>query len=338
MASVVKRIKANGEIVYDCSIKIRKHGEVVHREKKSFNKQKLAKDWGMRRETELQELTVYKKREYLSLSTVIEQYLKEFEPPGRSKLFDLTKLLKRDIAKANVHTLTHKDLIQHIRERNKECLPQTAANDLIWIGVALRTMKGVIDLDTDLTIFSTAREILYAEGLIGKGHHRTRRPSKKELWTLSRYLYDKHKNIPMLQLMWFAIYSARRQSEIVQLRWEDLNHDNRTILVRNLKDPRIKKKSKLAKLPRSAYKIVLKQPRVSEFIFPYNNKTVGAYFTQSCKMLGIIDLHFHDLRHHAVSLLFEKKLSIVEVQQISLHESWSSMQKYVNLNPGDIDI
>lgn len=131
MASIVKRIKANGEVVYDCSIKIRKHGTVVHREKKSFNKQKLAKDWGMRRETELQEQTVYKKREYLSIGSVIEHYLKEFEPTGRSKMFDLNKLLQRDIAKLNVHTLTHKDLIQHIRERNKECLPQTAANDLM---------------------------------------------------------------------------------------------------------------------------------------------------------------------------------------------------------------
>ena len=338
MASIVKRIKANGEVVYDCSIKIRKHGTVVHREKKSFNKQKLAKDWGMRRETELQEQTVYKKREYLSIGSVIEHYLKEFEPTGRSKMFDLNKLLQRDIAKLNVHTLTHKDLIQHIRERNKECLPQTAANDLIWLGVVFRTMRGVIDLDTDLTIFATAREILYSEGLIGKGHNRSRRPTKKEIWELSRYLHSKYQNIPMLHLMWFAIYSARRQSEIVQLRWEDLHNEDRTILVRNLKDPRIKNKSKVSKLPRSAYKVILKQPRVSEFIFPYNSKTVGTYFTQACKMLGITGLHFHDLRHHAVSILFEKKLSIVEVQQISLHENWNTLKRYTNLNPRDIDI
>jgi integrase len=338
MASVIKRIKANGEIVYDCSIKIRKHGEVVHREKKSFNKLKLAKDWGMRRETELQEQTVYKKREYLSLNSVIEQYLKQFAPDGRTKLFDITKLQQKEIAKANVHTLSHKDLIQHVRERNKECLPQTAANDLIWLGVVLRTMKGVIDLDTDLTIFTAAREVLSAEGLIGHSVSRTRRPTKEELWKLSKYLHDKYQNIPMNHLMWFAIYSARRQSEIVQLRWDDINHENRTILVRNLKDPRIKNKAKVAKLPRSAYKVILKQPGGGEFIFPYNSKTIGTYFTNACKMLDINGLHFHDLRHHAVSLLFEKKLSIVEVQQISLHSSWNTLQRYTNLDPKDVDI
>lgn len=338
MASVIKRIKANGEIVYDCSIKIRKHGEVVHREKKSFSKQKLAKDWGMRREVELQEQEVYKKKGYLPLSTVIEQYLKEFEPTGRSKKFDLTKLLKRDIAKVNVHTLTEKELIKHIKERNKECLPQTANNDLIWLAVVLRTMKGVIDIDADLGIFETARDILRNENLIDKSHSRSRRPTKEELWKLSRYLKDKYTNIPLLHLTWFAIYSARRQSEITKLLWEDINHTNRTIWVRNLKDPRVKKKAKLTKLPRSAYKIIIRQPKVSEHIFPYNSKTVGTYFTQACKMLDIKDLHFHDLRHHAVSLLFEKKLSIVEVQQISLHENWNTMKRYTNLNPGDIDI
>jgi hypothetical protein len=64
-------------------------------------------------------------------------------------------------------------------------------------------------------------------------------------------------------------------------------------------------------------------------------------------MLGIVDLHFHDLRHEATSRLFEqeivdengrRKLSIPEVQQVTLHESWKTLQRYVNLNPGDVDI
>jgi integrase len=55
-------------------------------------------------------------------------------------------------------------------------------------------------------------------------------------------------------------------------------------------------------------------------------------------MLAIKDLHFHDLRHEATSRLFERKFSIVEVQQVTLHESWKTLQRYVNLNPGDVDI
>jgi integrase len=69
-----------------------------------------------------------------------------------------------------------------------------------------------------------------------------------------------------------------------------------------------------------------------------NSKTVGSYFTSACKMLGIKDLHFHDLRHEATSRLFERGFSIVQAQQITLHSSWATLQRYVNLNPGDVDI
>ena len=40
---------------------------------------------------------------------------------------------------------------------------------------------------------------------------------------------------------------------------------------------------------------------------------------RACKMLGIKDLHFHDLRHEATSRLFERGFSIVQAQQITLH-------------------
>lgn len=73
----------------------------------------------MRSEIELQETSNYKKRDHLPLRKVIEQYIRDFQPTGRTKYVDLTAIAKRDIALKNVHTLTSKDLIAHIRERNK---------------------------------------------------------------------------------------------------------------------------------------------------------------------------------------------------------------------------
>ena len=49
MASVRKYTLSNGDVRYQCEIVIKKGGIVVHRESKTFDKQKLAKDWGMRR-------------------------------------------------------------------------------------------------------------------------------------------------------------------------------------------------------------------------------------------------------------------------------------------------
>ena len=61
--------------------------------------------------------------------------------------------------------------------------------------------------------------------------------------------------------------------------------------------------------------MILAQPHSSEHIFPYDPKSVGAAFTRACRVLGIKDLRFHDLRHEATSRLFERGYQIHEVAQ-----------------------
>ena len=46
---------------------------------------------------------------------------------------------------------------------------------------------------------------------------------------------------------------------------------------------------------------------------------------------GITDLHFHDLRHEAISRLFEKGLQIHEVARISGHRDWKQLKRYTQL-------
>ncbi|MHB1735875.1 MAG: tyrosine-type recombinase/integrase, partial [Acidithiobacillus sp.] len=62
----------------------------------------------------------------------------------------------------------------------------------------------------------------------------------------------------------------------------------------------------------------------------FDPKTIGSYWTRHMQILGIEDLHFHDLRHEGCSRLAEDGLSIPDIQRVSLHESWSSLQIYVN--------
>ena len=332
MATIRKRTKADGTFSYQAAIVIKKDGVIVHRESKTFAKHKIAKDWGMRKEVELQEQEVYKKRERLPIKKVIEMYLSEFNQ-GRSKTFDLKKLMTRDIALIDVNKLSARDLIQHTKERNNECSPQTAANDLIWLKSVLQSMQPSLNFDLDFNIFSTARKVLKNEGLIAASHKRDRLPTPRELLMLTRYL-DK----PTRTCMWFALYSARRQSEITRLEWGDIDHNGKTLLVRDLKHPTIKKLHKRAKLPKSAYKIIMKQEKTSKYIFPYNPRTIGHYFANACQMLGIEDLRWHDTRHAALTFYASKGLTISELRLISLHADYSSLQRYINLDPANLDV
>ena len=49
------------------------------------------------------------------------------------------------------------------------------------------------------------------------------------------------------------------------------------------------------------------------------------------KKAGIVDLHFHDLRHEAISKFFEKGLSIPEVSLISGHKDVRQLMRYTHL-------
>lgn len=334
MAHIRKYTRKDGTTLYKAEIVVKRDGMVIHRESKAFLKSKLARDWALRRELELQTTEVYKRPAFLSIASLIEMYLAEFKPPGRSKNAELRHLLQQPIARLNAHTLTAKDLIQHIRMRNQSCQPQTAANDLIWLNTVFKTMRGIMDIDADMSLFEAAREVLRAEHLIAKSTQRDRRPTRHELWSLSRHFSGSH----MLHIIWFAIYSARRQSEITRIEWDDINHTDKTCLLRDLKHPRLKGVKQRFKLPAGAYKIILRQPKTSNYVFTYNSKTIGTYFANACKLLNIDDLHFHDLRHEATSRLFERGFSIVQVQQITLHKSWATLQRYCNLNPGDLDV
>jgi integrase len=343
MAAITKYKKKSGKVSYRAQIRLTKNGVTVHQESETFCSKTLAKAWATKREAELSAQKVFKPKEKpLKISKVIQDYISQFgESYGRSKNYDLARLLRYPIAELDISEITPQILIAHCIERNKMAKPQTVKNDIIWLKTAIKTMRSVNGFTFDLTVFDDAYETLWREKLIAKSVERERRPTQKELWALSRYFYRcrKRSKIPMLQLMWFAIYSARRLSEITRLEWIDNDDSNATGLVRDAKHPRLKAGNhKRFKYPRSAWKIVNRQQVSSEFIFPYNSKTISTNFDRACKMLAIKDLHFHDLRHEATSRLFERKLSIVEVQQVTLHESWKTLQRYVNLNPGDVDI
>lgn len=52
--------------------------------------------------------------------------------------------------------------------------------------------------------------------------------------------------------------------------------------------------------------------------------------------LGIDDLRFHDLRHEAVSRLFEKGLGVAEVSAISGHRELRMLHRYTHLRAADL--
>ena len=68
-----------------------------------------------------------------------------------------------------------------------------------------------------------------------------------------------------------------------------------------------------------------------ELLLPVNVQTVSDYFRRACRLNGIEDLRFHDLRHEAATRYAEDGFTIPQLQTITLHSSWNSLKRYVNL-------
>jgi integrase len=67
---------------------------------------------------------------------------------------------------------------------------------------------------------------------------------------------------------------------------------------------------------------MLKLGHNENLLLPLNPKSLGKEFREACKILGIEDLRFHDLRHEGCTRLAEQSFTIPEIQKVSLHDSW----------------
>ena len=117
--------------------------------------------------------------------------------------------------------------------------------------------------------------------------------------------------------------------------WDDLDIQGEWVMVRDRKDPR-KKEGNHMRVPLlgGAMEIILKQPRVSSRIFPYNSRSVTAGFRKTRNILGIEDLRYHDLRREGASRLLEQGYSIERVAQVTGHRDLNMLWRiYTDLNP-----
>lgn len=347
MGTITSRRRKDGSTGYTAQIRLKRDGQLVHSESETFSTKVLAKEWITRREAGLQLQRARgeplgKRMTWGELIGWYELRERQGEEWGRSKKADLARLKTASLRDRRADSLTRQDFIHYIESRRAEGAgPATAANDLIWLRMVFKTATAVLGLPTPIHALDEAATFLRGERITAKPRQRQRRLTEAEESSLIAYFTerDRRADIPMVDIMRFALATARRQEEITRLQWGDLNRERGTALLRDVKHPRLKVGNyKAFKLSPAAWTIIDKRrsPASSPLVFPYNSKSVGAAFTRAVHILGIADLRFHDLRHEATSRLFEKGYSIQEVAQFTLHESWATLKRYTHLRPEDV--
>lgn len=341
MATIKARKRSDGGTSWQVRIKTTIGGE-QYTESRTFSdaryKRRDAEAWARARERELETGASYAKADTtVTLADLTTRYIREFEHQagwGKTKAADLRHLRQYDIANRPVVHLKAADFIEHIRLRRGTGIAAcTANNDLIWWRIIYKIAIGAWGMPLTLDPIDSAAEVLRAHKMIARPSQRTRRPELRELeLLLEHFAESRTAAIPMVDIILFQLFSARRIAETCALTWADYDPTRSRILVRDMKDPRRKAGNHTTTaLTPQAITIIERQPRAGPLIFPYNSRSVSAAFRRSCRVVGIKDLHLHDLRHEATSWLFEQGLDIPRVAKVTGHRSWQNLQRYAHL-------
>ncbi len=78
---------------------------------------------------------------------------------------------------------------------------------------------------------------------------------------------------------------------------------------------------------------ILTMPEVDDLLFPVSANALRLAWERIKKRAGVSDLHFHDLRHEAISRLFERGLGVAHVAAISGHKDFRMLARYTHLGP-----
>ncbi len=339
MGTIMARKRADGSTGYTAQIVKKKAGAIVWREAKTFSKRREAKAWAAYREAELARPGALDdlKKPKTTLADAIDRYTSEKRTIGRTKEQVLRSIKDYQIATMDCAVIRSADIVGFADALAKgDRKPQTIGNYVSHLAAIFRDAKPAWGIPLDYAEMQAAQRVLARHDKTSKSTKRDRRPTLVELNLLLEHFTKRQirapHSAPMAKIVAFAIFSSRRMGEITRIAWADLDEEHSRILVRDMKHPGQKIGNDVyVDIPPEAMRIIKSMPRSKPNIFPYSTDAIGAAFTRACRVLAIDDLHFHDLRHEAVSRLFELGNSIPHVAAVSGHRSWASLQRYTQI-------
>jgi integrase len=122
----------------------------------------------------------------------------------------------------------------------------------------------------------------------------------------------------------FALETGMRRGEILRMRYRDIDWSEPSLLIPYTKNGHART------IPLSAAAVALLTPSTAEKPFPLTAVALRLAWDRLCIRAGVEDLHFHDLRHEAISRFFEKGLNVPEVALISGHRDMRMLFRYTH--------
>lgn len=146
------------------------------------------------------------------------------------------------------------------------------------------------------------------------------------------------KSKPMLYcLVVLALSTGMRQGELLGLRWPDIDFQRQTIILHKTKNG----ERRVVPLTGHALEVLREANKIrridSDLVFPGPRQPKerwncrGAWLA-AVEAAGLIDFHFHDLRHCAASYMAMNGATLLELQAVMGHKTLQMVKRYAHLS------
>lgn len=131
----------------------------------------------------------------------------------------------------------------------------------------------------------------------------------------------------------FALETAARRGEILTLMWADLDMGEATAYLSKTKTGQPRK----VPLSPDALSMLRTLPRsLDGRVFPITASALQQAYGRAVERAGLHNLTFHDLRHDALTRLARLGFNVLELRAISGHSTANMLQRYVQIDAGDL--
>jgi integrase len=310
---------------------------------KMFSSRKDAEAWARLIESEMDRGSFVDRTEAerTTLNDILERYVREITPKKKSAETEAIRIKRfiRDekLCAYKVSALTGKLLAEWRDKRLTEVSGSSVNRELNLISHALNIARKEWGVHVENPV-----------SLIHRPKHnkgRERRLSVQEKEVLLRKLEASKRrsdgtfepggshNPWVKPAVILALETAMRMSEILSLRWQDIHFSNRTATLHDTKNG----ESRIVPLSSTAIALLTSMPKsIDGRVFPITKDALKRVFSRACRRAGVIDLHFHDLRHEATSSLFERGLNVMEVASVTGHKTLHMLKRYTHLKAEDL--
>ena len=257
---------------------------------------------------------------------ILQKYLDDVAPNMRSadnQIIRVRKLMKHPIAEVNMAHLSPKHIADYRDERLKVIKPNTVIRELAVLSSIINHARR----EWGLNIINPVTMIKKPSSSQG----RDRILNDEEL---DRLFIQLEKVSPWYKpLVEFALETAMRRGELMSLIWLNINFEKSVAFLPLTKNG----DSRYIPLSLKAIRILKLLPRdIEGRVFPLNKQTVSILFLRAARRAKVLDIHFHDLRHMAITRLASKFSNPIEIAAISGHKSLSMLKRYTHIKAEDL--